>query len=121
MNTKKKLLLATASQFSCEVQARCVSLSARPSSGHSLEDNQLIDDGIRVVRITRSEARGAQVVAHPGLPGDQCEGRFRISARACNRVESAALFVMAALFSNDGAKLLSLASSLRFILERSAL
>src|SRR5947207_15256753 len=37
-------------------------------------------------------------------PRDQCTGRFRISARACNRVESAALFVMAALFSNDGAK-----------------
>src|SRR5712691_7812550 len=52
---------------------------------------------------------------------DQCAGRFRISARACNRFESAVLFVMAALFSNEGARLLSFASSPRFMCEASAL
>ena len=48
-------------------------------------------------------------------------GRFRISARARNRAESAAFFVIAAVFSNDGARLLSSASSLWFMCEFSAL
>ena len=54
------------------------------------------------------------------LPPDQRTGRFRISASACNRVESALFVVMAALFSSDGAKLLSFASALRFMFELSA-
>src|SRR5258706_13595762 len=60
-------------------------------------------------------------VDRPNFGKDHCAGRFRISARACNRFESAVLFVMAALFSNEGARLLSFASSPRFMCEVSAL
>src|SRR5258705_6293259 len=52
---------------------------------------------------------------------DQRAGCFRISARACNRVESASLFALAALFSNDGARLFRFASSFCFRCELSAL
>ena len=59
-------------------------------------------------------------VTETTLRKDQRAGCFRISARACNRVESAALFVLTALFSNDGARLLSFASSFCFRCELSA-
>ncbi len=55
------------------------------------------------------------------LAEEATSGRIKISARACNRVESAALFAITALFSNDGARLLSLASSFCFMCELSAL
>jgi hypothetical protein len=56
-----------------------------------------------------------------GLHKNHRAGRFRISVRACNRVESAALFVITALFSNEDARLLSFASSLCLMCELSAL
>jgi hypothetical protein len=52
---------------------------------------------------------------------DQSAGRFRISAKARKRAESVALFVRPALFSNDGARLLSFPISLRFRRALSAL
>jgi hypothetical protein len=51
---------------------------------------------------------------------DHRAGCFRIEARACSRVESAALFAVAAPFSNDGARLLRLARSFCFRCELSA-
>ena len=49
------------------------------------------------------------------------DGCFRISAKACSRAESAGLFAMAALFSNDGAMRLNFASLLWLMCELSAL
>lgn len=42
---------------------------------------------------------------------DQSAGRLKISARVCNRAESAALLVKPALFSSEGARLLSFPTS----------
>src|SRR6266404_44138 len=56
--------------------------------------------------------------------GSRCryvDGCFRISAKACSRAESAGLFAMAALFSNDGAMRFSFASLLWLMCELSAL
>jgi hypothetical protein len=55
------------------------------------------------------------------LPAAHFAGRCKISARACNRFESTALFAVLALSFSDRAKLWSFASSLRFSCELSAL
>src|SRR5262249_25691698 len=52
---------------------------------------------------------------------DYFSGCIRTSARAFSRAESAALFVIAALFSKDDARLFSFARSLSFRVELSAL
>src|SRR6267142_5013008 len=52
-----------------------------------------------------------------GSLGHYVDGCFRISAKACSRAESAGLFAMEALFSNDGARRFNFAS----LLELSAL
>ena len=59
-------------------------------------------------------ARRAQRAAH-------FEGRCRIEDSACNRFESTALLVVAAVFFNDSAKVRSFASSRGFRFELSAL
>jgi hypothetical protein len=74
---------------------------------------------VHSARLHRPRRRGVRLPLQFGK--DQSAGRFKISARACNRFESAVVFVMAALFSNDGARPLSFASSFRFICEVSAL
>src|SRR5579859_7569024 len=57
----------------------------------------------------------------PGLRRYYVDGCFRISAKACSRVESAGFFAVAALFSNDGAMRFNLASLLLLMCELSAL
>ena len=51
---------------------------------------------------------------------DHREGRFKISARACSRVASVALFIVPALLSRDIPRLLSFASDALFRCELSA-
>src|SRR5437016_7891505 len=54
-----------------------------------------------------------------GLRCRQAVGCFRMSAKACKRAESAGLFAVAALFSNDGAMLFSFATLPLLMCERS--
>src|SRR5215212_3290223 len=91
--------------------------SERPLLGRSLLCNwslpslswplpQLISTGLNAVMTTVGAALR-------GRPFHHIDGCFRISASACKRLASAALFVAAALFSNDDATLLSFPTSFK--------
>jgi hypothetical protein len=80
------------------------------------------DDLIHCVR--RSDGGASAQLLNEKLPGSPCgyaDGCFRISAKACKRVESAGLFAVAALCSNDGAMLPNFASLLLLRCELCAL
>ena len=92
-------------------------------TSYSQNSNAVDDEANRIsfVAISAMAADCAIAVDVHRLMEEATSGRFRISARARNRFESAVLLAMAAVFSNDGARLLSFASSLRFMCEVSAL
>src|SRR5688500_4002983 len=81
-----------------------------------ISDCQLVFDETEI----RQSAIG-NVSAHCGRDARAVSGRFTISARAFKRVESAALCVEPALFTNAGARRLRFATSFLLSCELSAL